>query len=79
MAPRRGFKPRTLALTVRCSIAELTRNLKIKTRLVAAIQFNVVNLQATYSSIEFIKVLFAVNEPLKSNPFPPNLTTASEL
>lgn len=36
-----------------------------KTRLVAAIQFNVVNLQATYSPIEFIKVLFAVNEPLK--------------
>lgn len=29
MAPRRGFKPRTLALTVRCSITELTRNFSI--------------------------------------------------
>lgn len=29
MAPRRGFKPRTLALTVRCSITELTRNLEV--------------------------------------------------
>ena len=34
LAPRRGFKPRTLALTVRCSIAELTRNLEVKQRLV---------------------------------------------
>ena len=29
LAPRRGFKPRTLALTVRCSITELTRNLEV--------------------------------------------------